>query len=117
MKEYIRKFCKDKFNIVLLIIQILALFFLALASISYVFTILFFVMESVFFIVLGIKFLVGTKKLKNNQELYNQLPYNETQRELLKKNDENEIKNNKFRGVMFIILGIILLFTLFSAMA
>lgn len=115
MKEYLISFFKDKFNIILSLIQVMALILLAFFHISLVCTILFFVLESAFFVCWGIKIMIHAKRIKNNEEFYSQLPYTEMQVELLKKSAESEIKNSKFRGLMFIFLGVILLFTLLSS--
>ncbi|MGN0961723.1 MAG: hypothetical protein ACI4PF_05985 [Christensenellales bacterium] len=114
MKEKFLKFIKDKFNITLIIIQVLAIICYALSFLGAVVVGLFFTLEGVFFIVWGIKILRAVKYSFISQEIYNQLPYTEEQRIALRKKTERNAKNNRFIGVTLIILGIVLFFSVFS---
>ena len=81
MKEKIKKFLSDKFNLALMIIQGLSFICLILLSLSIVFNIGFLLFESAFFILWGIKILIDTGKIKYRQECYSKLPYTPEQLE------------------------------------
>ena len=51
---------------------------------------------------------------KYNLEIYEQLPYTEQQREQIKKQMTSSNKNNKFMGICLIVLGVVVIFSLFS---
>lgn len=111
MKQKIIKFLKDKFNIALIVIQMLALISYVLGNYFLFFLILFFIHESVFFIVWGIKLIFINKNAKYQNEIYQQLPYTEVQRVAIQKNSEKDRKNNKTMAVMLILLGTVLFFS------
>lgn len=115
MKEKLKKFLSDKFNISLMVIQGVAFICLILIKLSIVFNIGFLLLESVFFILWGIKILVDTSKIKYREEYYSKLPYTPEQLEYLKKKDTMDKKNGKFRGIMIIIFGIALIYMTFCA--
>lgn len=113
MKQKIIEFLKDKFNITLIVLQILAIvsYFLC---VYFVFLVLFYLLESAFLIVWGVRYFVSNNNSKNKMELYNQLPYTNAEREQLRKSTEKTSKNNKMMAVMLILLGVVLLFSGFS---
>ena len=115
MKDLIDKFLKNKLNIVLLIIQAIALICLILSSVSIILNILFLLFESVFFVLWGILNLLFIKAIKKRIEEYSLLPYSNEQLVLFIKSDKIQIRNNKFKGVMLICMGVFLLITTFLA--
>lgn len=114
MKDKIINFFKNKFNITLIILQVIAFVSYFLGGISQFFVVMFFVLEGAFFIVWGIKFLVGIGDSKYSQEIYSQLPFSEDERQRIRKHGMMTNKNNKFIGAFMIVLGVILIFSLFS---
>lgn len=114
MKEKILKFLKDKFNISLIIIQVIAIICYALSGLSMVFVMLFIGLEGVFFVIMGTKFLRGISASNSMQEIYEQLPYTEEERKKLRKKQESANKNNRFVAIILIFLGIVLFFSAFS---
>lgn len=115
MKERLLMFIKDKFNIALIAIQVIAIICYSLSNFSGFFSVLFFVLEGIFFILWGIKLFYKVKKSQAEMEIYSQLPYTEHQKIALRKKQESVNKNNRFIALMLIILGIVLLFSAFSA--
>ena len=113
MKQKIIDFLKDKFNITLITLQVLAIISYFLSA-YFVFLVLFYLFESAFLIVWGFKFLGVNNKSKYKMEIYNQLPYTDAEKEQIRKNNDKALKNNKMMAVMLILLGIVLLFTGFS---
>ncbi len=111
MTQKIIEFFKNKFNISLIVLQVLAVISYFLSSRFLLFLILFFVLEGAFFIVWGVKYIIVNKDTKYKLEIYNQLPYTDEQRETIRKNSENNSKNNKLMAVMLILLGIVLFFS------
>lgn len=114
MKDKLLAFFKDKFNIALVVIQILALISFCFSEMSEVFASMFFVLEGAFFIVLGIKILQNIKKSRDKYEMISQLPYTNAEKAEIIKKIESANKNNKFIGVVLILIGIVLIFSLFS---
>ena len=114
MKDIIMKFLKNKFNIALIVIQIVALVCYFLSGLWKFFPILFFMLEGAFFIVWGIKIFVGIRASDTSQEIYNQLPFSEEEKKNISKTNLRTKKNNKMVGIILIILGSILFFSIFS---
>ena len=110
MKEKIKKFLSDKYNLTLSIFQSLAVLCLIFIELSIVFNILFLFFESVFFILWGIKILIDASKIKYREEVYSKLHYTKEQLEYLKKKDIGDKRNGKFKGVLITILGILLFY-------
>jgi len=110
MKNKIINFFKNKFNLILTICQVVALMLLGFGSIWQICFILSIVAEGIFFVVLGIKMLVGNKDILKDQEMYESLPLEQTEIERMEKRNVKTIKYNKFQAIMYIILGIILVF-------
>lgn len=115
MKDLIDRILKNKFNIVLVIIQIVAVLCFLLGQ-RFVFgTVMFFILEGGFLITWGIKLLIEVRNSKYSEEIVNQLPYTQDQREYIFKKNKRDNKNNKFMAFMLIALGIVVIFTLFSS--
>ena len=113
MKQKIIEFLKDKFNIALIVLQVLAIICYFLNAYLF-FLLLFFALESAFLIVWGIKYFVVNGDSKYKMAIYDQLPYTTAQKQEIMKNKEKDSKNNKIMGVMLILLGVAMLFTGFS---
>ena len=64
--------------------------------------------------VLGIKILQNIKKSRDKYEMISQLPYTNAEKAEIIKKIESANKNNKFIGVVLILIGIVLIFSLFS---
>ena len=114
MKNKLINFFKNKFNTSLVLIQIAALIVFLMNSLSAVFVVLFFMLEGSFFIVWGIKILYETSHGGNKQETIMQLPYTDEERRRLMMQVEKTNKNNRSVAIMFILLGSILVLSLFS---
>ncbi len=113
MKQQIIDFFKNKFNLTLIIIQVVAVISYCLAHMMF-FLVLFFMLESSFFIVWGAKVIHDNRKALSKLDLYEQLPYTDAEKATFKKSYERNSKNNKFMAVMLIVIGIVLLFSCFS---
>ena len=111
MKQKVIEFFKNKLNMALIILQTLALISFSLCELFVFFLVMFFVFESAFLIVWGVKFIVANKDARYKLEIYDQLPYTSEQREVIRKNSENNSKNNKMMAVMLILFGIVLFFS------
>jgi len=115
MKELIKNFFKDGFNIALLVLQSIALIFVFTMSVftyAVVFALLF---ESIFFIVWGSKIFYNNKKYIKSLDNLTQLPYSKAEIDLMKRRAEYQVKGNKTRGIFFIITGIVIFFSIISA--
>ena len=115
MIEQIKNFFKNKFNLILTIIQALALILFAFGSVWGVCTIIGLVIEGVFLIIWGIKMFVGNKSIKSKEELLSALPIDQSESEKMQKRNKITIKGNRFQGVMLILLGILIIFVVFGA--
>ena len=115
MIEQIKNFFKNKFNLILTIIQALALILFAFGSVWGVCTIIGLIIEGVFLIVWGIKMFVGNKSIKSKEELLSALPIDQSESEKMQKRNKITIKGNRFQGVMLILLGILIIFVVFGA--
>lgn len=113
MKDKISNFFKNKFNITLVILQVVAIFSYFLGSLWWFCSIAFFVLESAFFIVWGVKILVEIKPQRYSNEILEQLPYNEQEKERIRRQSMNTTKNNKLMGWMLIALGVVVIISLF----
>ena len=114
MKNRIINFLKNKFNIALIAIQVLALIVFLMRFLSIVFVVLFFMLEGAFFIVWGAKFLYEISHSAGKSETIMQLPYSDEERRRLVMQMQRTNKNNKFVAIMFILLGSMLVLSLFS---
>lgn len=113
MQKKVIDFLKNKFNIALIVLQVFAIISYFLMSILF-FMILFFLLESAFFILWGIKILIKNKHYVSELEINNQLPYTDEQKQQIRKTSESNMKNNKIMSVMLILFGIILFISSFS---
>ena len=113
MKQKFIKFFKDKFNIALLIIQLVGIMSYFLSKYMFFFVVFFFA-ESTFFVLLGVRLLVKNRDARYGMEIYDQLPYTESQKVEIRKKSESNAKNNKIMAIMLILLGIVLFGSSFS---
>ncbi len=110
MREYLKKFFKSKFNIVIAIVEAIAItLFIIGYFLSPICTYLFFLCQGAVCIMLGIKQLGTNKGITFNQQFYEELPYTESEKRALRKTDSSVIKNNKFLGISLIVIGSILI--------
>ena len=116
MKDKLINFFKNKFNIALIAIQVVAVIFYAMSGLIVFFPILFFASEGAFFIVWGVKLLVEMRDVDYKMEILSQLPLSEQERIDLAKKNQRIQKNNKFIAIILIILGIALCFSIISAL-
>ena len=114
MKEKIKEFFSDTWNIVLTIFQCIGVLAFIFMSLSIIFTIIFLLFEGVFFILLSIKIWQRKRKILEQQDIYDQLPYTHDQLEYIHKTNANAIKNIKLMSVLVMSLGIVLIFCIFS---
>ena len=114
MKNKIINFLKNKFNIAMIVLQFVAVICYLLGGVSYAFSVMFFLLEGAFFIVWGIRILIGVKGSRFADELLIQLPYTQEEIHRKRQRDQKTNKNNKFIGISLIVLGCILIFSLFS---
>lgn len=112
MKKLLKEFFGNKFNIVLTAIQVLALIMLVLGKVSGFCYLLAIAMEGVFFIVWGIKNFCQNKEILKKQNLIETLPLTQNDMDTMHKSNTRHIKANKLQGVLFIMLGIVLIFML-----
>lgn len=112
MMEYLKKFLSRKFNIVLTITLLLALLFLAFCNVWSLAIIFSIVLLGVYLILLGVNNFLKNKEIVKSQEILEKLPFSESQIENSKKQDRKKIKSNKFQGILYILFGIILIFTI-----
>ena len=116
MKEKMLRFLKNKFNITLIVIQMIAIVVYLINGLWEYMPVIFFALEGVFFIVWGVKILSDLKKLDVQQEVFGQMPYTDEERIEIAKRNKAVRKNNKFLAVALIILGAVLFFSLFSVL-
>ena len=110
MKQKIMEFLRNKFNISLIVLQCLAIVCYFLSAYVF-FLVMFFVLESAFLIVWGVKYLHINRHNKYKLDIYDQLPYTDAEKEVIKKNNIANNKNNKTIAIMLIMLGVILFFS------
>ena len=114
MKEKILTFLRNKFNITLIIIQVIAIISYLLSSVGTFFVGLFFTLEGVFFVVWGVKILKTIKQNYSQLDVINQMPYSDEEKISIRKKMENANKNNRFVAIILILLGAVLFFSVFS---
>lgn len=104
-----RDFFKKKFNIVLTIIQAIALFLMCLSSLHGVFMVLAIIVEGVFFITYGLKYFNENKVISKKNDLYNEIFGEDSNVDNEKKLSKSK-KFNILKGIMFMCFGIVLIF-------
>lgn len=114
MRDKLLNFFKDKFNITLMVIQLLAIICYFLSGLTIVLVVVFILLEGAFFVLWGIRIIRSTKDDLLKLDMCYQIPYTEEERKVIIKNTESKIKNNRFIGVILILIGIVLIFSLFS---
>lgn len=112
MKKLLKEFFGNKFNIVLTVIQVLALIMLVLGKVSGFCYLLAIAMEGVFFIVWGIRIFCQNKEIVKKQNIIDSLPISQNELDTMHKSNTRHIKANKLQAVLFIMMGIVLIFML-----
>ena len=112
MKKFLKEFFSNKFYIVLTIIQSLAIIMLALGMVSGIFYALAIALEGVFFVVWGIRIFYQNKEIVKKQNLIDALPMSQSDIDTMHKSNTRHIKANKLQAILFIMLGIVLIFML-----
>ncbi|MBE5738160.1 MAG: hypothetical protein E7354_00280 [Clostridiales bacterium] len=111
MKEFIRKFFKNKFNIALVVLESIALLCLLVGYLGvFACLVLFFVFQGVTCIVWGVKIIKTNSDITFTQQYYDELPYSVEQKKSMLRSDEKNMKSNKVTGWTIIGLGIVLIF-------
>ena len=100
----------NKFNITLIIIQIIAIVLFVLGNAWSICFLIGISVEGVFFIVLGIKYFFDNKEISRREDLLESLPMQKADIEVMEKNNNRKIKSNKFQAILYILMGIILVF-------
>lgn len=111
MKDAIKKFFRKKLNIAVVIVEALALIFLIMGTtFAPICTVVFFILQGVACILWGVRTLRTNSDITFTQQYYDELPYSVEQKKSMLKTDDKNMKNNKFTGWTFIIMGVILIF-------
>jgi len=108
-----REFFKNKYNLIMLIVQCVAILFFCLGnawSICFIFAIF---CEGAFFEVLGIAMLHNNKLITKKESMLHSLPMQKADIEDMEKRNKQKIKLNKFQAVLYIIMGVLLIFLCF----
>ena len=108
-----KKFISNVYNIILAIIQVLALLSCALMNVAGVFVYFFILLEAAFFVVWGVKILVEARKILVRADQYADLPLTTEEKLYYRKKDINTYKSTKSRAIMFMILGAVFVLLLF----
>lgn len=114
MKNYIKEFLKQKLNISLFILEVVAIILFCLGRLEALFFSFGMSIQGLFFVVLGIKMIIKNKKIFNDYEIVQTLPYDKKYLDAQKKKTYDLIKNNKFLSIAFWCMGALLIFVGFS---
>ena len=112
-KESLLKFLRNKFNIVLIVLQIVALLSYLLSAVADFFGVIFLLMEGVFLIVWGVRMLFSLRQINQQIEVFERLSTDAKAIELNRKRCKQNKKNYIFMGIALIILGCVLLLYMF----
>ena len=110
MREKIIEFFSNKFNLILTIVQVIALVLFGFGNVWAICFVLAISSEGVFFVVLGIKTFANNKQIKSRESMMGALPIKKAELEHMQKQNNRTIKLNKLQAVLYIIMGIILVF-------
>ena len=114
MKNFWEKFISNKFNIVLAIIEFLALVSWGLMYALSIFVYFFILLQASFFVVWGVKVIKDSNKILIRADQYADLPMTSEEKMYYRKKDLQEYKSTRSRAVMLIVIGGVLLILLFS---
>jgi len=112
-KEVLLKFLRSKFNIALIVLQVLAVLCYLLSFVADFFVVLFLLLESAFLIAWGIKMILSIRKVTQQIEVFERLSTDARAIELNRKRAKQNKRNYIFVGIALIILGCVLLLYLF----
>lgn len=109
MKKALRNFFKSKLNIILTILQSLAVVFLCLCEVWRLAIVFMLIFEGLFFIFFGVKNLQKNKKLDENLELINKISIEKIDLEKEAKKNKFAKKSNVMTSVIYFLMGGILI--------
>lgn len=109
MKKELRDFFKSKLNIILTVLQSLAILFLCLCTVWNVAIILFLIFEGLFFAFLGVKTLQKNKKLDAQLELRHKIDIGQMDMEKEGKKNKLAKKSNVFSAIIYFLMGLTLI--------
>ena len=108
MKDFLNNILKNKMYLTLTILQVLAIGFILFGYFWSIFFLIGIIFEGVFFIVLGVMYLIKNSKEKEKQAVLENLPFEKNEIEGLQKKTKRTMKYNKLTGVIYILLGLVL---------
>ena len=109
MKKFLQDFFKSKLNIILFVLQTLAIIFVCLASIWNLAVMFVLIFEGLFFIVFGIKNLQKNKKLDEQLELLSKISIENIDMQRECKRNSLIKKSNVFTSIIYFLMGAMLL--------
>lgn len=110
MGRELRDFFKSKLNIILTVLQSLAILFLCLCSVWGLAIVFMLFLEGLFFVFLGVKKLQNNKKIDKQLELISQINIEKIDMEKEHKKNNLAKKSNVFTSIVYFIMGAILMF-------
>lgn len=110
MRDFLKRFFSNKLNIVLTILQVVVVVFFLFGNVWNTCLLIAIVIEGVFFVTLGIKSLFSNKFIRSQESLFEKLPMQKAEIESLEKSNNRKIKSNKLQAVLYMIMGIVLVF-------
>lgn len=110
MRKFILEFFKNKFNTTLFIMQTVACLFFVLGYAWGGFLLFAIISEGVFFVTLGIRSIISNREIVRKESIIAGLPIGQDEIESMQKSNRRKMKNNKFTGVLYILMGILLVF-------
>ena len=109
MKKFLQDFFKSKLNIILFVLQVLAIIFVCLASIWNLAVMFVLIFEGLFFIAFGIKNLQKNKKLDEQLELLSKISIENIDMQRECKRNNLIKKSNVFTSIIYFLMGAMLL--------
>lgn len=109
MKNKIKDFFKNKLNIILFSLQVLALAFLCFTGIWSGALIIVLIAEGLFFIFFGIRYLKKNKEIDKNIELEEKITIENIDIDKYKKRNKYLKKSNILQAIMFFFMGLCLI--------
>lgn len=109
MKKVLRDFFKSKLNIILTVLQSLAIVFLCLCAVWSLAIVFMLIFEGLFFVFFGVKNLQKNKKLDEKLELINKISIEKLDMEKEAKKNKFVKKSNVTTSIIYFIMGGILI--------
>jgi len=110
MKNFLVNFFKNKFNTILFIVQVVACLFFALGNVWGICFLFAVMSEGVFFFVMGVRSIVSNREIMRKESMLTSLPIAEDEIESLQKSNKRKVKSNQLQGVLYILMGLLLVF-------